>query len=81
MASSYKTRVVTLASEWGSKYGGMSTLIRELAIQLAKHPGLQVFMFLPRCSEEDRDAARRCNITLVQAKRLPGYDEEIEWLC
>ena len=75
-----KLRVVLLASEWGSKRGGLSTLNRELAIQLAKHPDVQVSVFLPRCNQEEKDSARNNRITLVQATRMPGYDE-IDWLC
>ena len=73
-------RVVLLASEWGSKYGGLSTLNRELAIQLAKHPEVQVSIFVPRCDQEEKDAALNNNITLVRATEMPGYDE-IDWLC
>ena len=79
MASSSKMRVVLLASEWGSKRGGLSTFNRELAIELAKHPDLQVSMFLPRCDQEEKNAAQSHNITLVQATRRPGYGEN-EWL-
>ena len=75
-----KLRVVLLASEWGSKRGGLSTLNRELAIQLAKHPDVQVSVFLPRCHQEEKDSALNNRITLVQATRMPGYDE-IDWLC
>ena len=75
-----KLRVVLLASEWGSKRGGLSTLNRELAIQLAKHRDVQVSVFLPRCNQEEKDSALNNRITLVQATRMPGYDE-IDWLC
>ena len=81
MASPTKLRVVLLASEWGSKRGGLSTLNRELAIQLAKHPDVQVSVFLPRCDQEEKDSALNNRITLVQATRRPGFDDETHWLC
>ena len=70
-----KIRVTILASEWGSSKGGLSTLNRELAIQLAKFPEVQISFFVPQCSEEDKRAALSHNIEIVQATRRPGYDE------
>ena len=72
--------VLLLASEWGSKRGGLSTFNRELAIHLAKHSGVQVSVFVPRCDHDETTAARISNVTLVQATRMPGFDE-IDWLC
>ena len=80
MASPSKIKVVLLASEWGSKRGGLSTFNRELAIELAKHPEVQVSVFLPRCDHEEQNAARSKNVTLVQATRRPGFDDETQWL-
>ena len=80
MASSSKIKVVLLAFEWGSKRGGLSTFNRELAIELAKHPEVQVSVFLPRCDHEEQNAAVSKNVTLVQEKRRPGVDEETHWL-
>ena len=81
MASSGKMRVVVLASEWGSNHGELSTFNRELAIQLAKHPDVQVSVFLPRCDQEEKNEALRHNIILVEAIRRPGFDDETQWLC
>jgi len=40
--------VTLLGSEWRSSIDGdLSTVNRELAIQLAKHPSVQVSVFLP----------------------------------
>ena len=80
MASSAQVKVVLLASEWNSKYGGLSTLNREFAIQLAKSSKIEVSVFLPKCSLEEREAALRNNITLVQAKPRTGFKDETEWL-
>ena len=69
-----KIRVTILASEWGSSRGGLSTLNRELAIQLAKFPEMQISFFVPKCNEGDKRVALGHNIEIVQATRRPGYD-------
>ena len=74
-----KLQVNILASEWGSSKGGLSTINRELAIQLAKFPQIQITYFLPKCSEEDRKVALSYGIQICEATRHPGYDE-LEWL-
>ena len=74
-----KLRVTILASEWGSSKGGLSTINRELAVQLAKFPEVEITFFVPQCSEEDKRAALTHNINIVQATRQTGYDE-LEWL-
>ena len=76
---SSKVKVTILASEWGSSKGGLSTINRELAIQLAKFPDVEITFFLPQCSEQDKKEAFGHNITIVKATRQPGY-EELEWL-
>ncbi|XP_068700167.1 NLR family CARD domain-containing protein 3-like isoform X5 [Montipora foliosa] len=70
-----KVRVTILASEWGSSKGGLSTINRELAIQLAKFPDLEITYFLPKCSEEDKEVARNHDIKILEATRLLGYEE------
>ena len=74
-----KVRVTILASEWGSSRGGLSTISRELAIQLAKLPEVEVTVLLLRCSEEDKNQALLSNVKIVEAKRHPGFDE-LDWL-
>ena len=78
-SSASKLKVTILASEWGSSKGGLSTINREIAIQLAKFPEVQISFFVPQCSEQDKRAALSHNIEIVQATRRPGYDE-LEWL-
>ena len=73
-------RVTLLGSEWRSSKGGLSTLNRELAIQLAKHPNVDVSVYLPRCSDEDRRAASSHNVQLIEAQESPGFDQPIDWL-
>ena len=78
-AESSQVKVTVLASEWGSSKGGLSTINRELAIQLAKFPNVEISFFLPHCSDQDKKEALGHNITIVEATRRPGY-EELEWL-
>ena len=80
MASSTKVNFTLLASEWGSKRGGLSTFNRVLAIELAKHSKVHVSVLVPRCDLEEINDARSKNVTLAQPKRRPGLDEK-NWLC
>ena len=77
--SSRKLRITLLSSEWRSTKGGLSTINRELAIQLAKHPSVEVSVYLPQCSEEDKRVAVRHNVHLIEAEKMPGYDP-VDWL-
>ena len=72
-------KVTILASEWGSHKGGLSTINRELAIQLAKFPDVEVTFFLPKCSLESKKEAKQHGISIIEAQRLPGY-KELDWL-
>lgn len=63
-----------LAGEWGSSKGGLPTLNRQLAIQLAKNPNLEVSFYVTTCSEEEKRIAASNGITLIKAKELPGYE-------
>ena len=78
--SSKKLKVTLLSYEWGSTKGGLSTINRELAIQLAKNDNVEVSMYLPLYSEEDERAAAGFRVCLVKAKKKPGYNP-IEWLA
>ena len=72
-------RVTLLSSEWKSAKGGLSTVNRELAIELAKRPNVEVCVYLPKCSEEDKNVASGHNVQLIEAEELPGF-EPIDWL-
>ena len=74
-----KVQVTILASEWGSSKGGLSTINREIAIQLAKCPEAEITFFLPKCSKEDKKLALQNNVKIVEALRRPGF-QELEWL-
>ena len=75
-----KVKVTILASEWGSSNEGLSTINRELAIQLAKCPKVEITFFLPKCSQEDRKIALEQKVKIVEATPLPGF-EQLDWLC
>ena len=75
-----KVQVTILASEWGSSKGGLSTINREIAIQLAKFPEVEITFFLPQCSQEDKNLALRHNVKIVEATPLSGF-EQLDWLC
>ena len=79
LASNRKLKVTLLSSEWRSTKGGLSTINRELAIQLAKHHNVEISMYLPQCSEEDQRVAASHNVRLIEAKELIGF-EPIDWL-
>ncbi|XP_015749860.1 PREDICTED: uncharacterized protein LOC107329706 isoform X4 [Acropora digitifera] len=80
LVSSRKLKVTLLGSEWGSTKGGLSTINRELAIQLAKNGNVEVSMYLPWYSEEDKRTAAEFKVCLLKAKKKPGY-EPIDWLA
>ena len=72
-------KVTLLSCEWRSTKGGLSTINRELAIQLAKHPSVEVSIYLPQCSEEDKRVAASHSVTLIEAEKRPGLEPEL-WL-
>ena len=64
-----------LSSEWRSSTDGdLSTINRELAIQLAKLPNVDVCVLLPNCSGEDRSSAKSRNVKLIEADKTPGLE-------
>ena len=77
---SRKVKVTILASEWGSSEEELSTMNRELAIQLAKCPEVEITVFLPQCSQKDKKEALKYDVKIVEATSLPGF-EHLDWLC
>ena len=57
----------------------MSTINRELAIQMAKCDNVEVCIYLPSFSDEDKKEALDCRVRLLKAKERAGYDP-IDWL-
>ena len=80
VSAGQELQVLVLASEWGSSKGGLSTLKREMAINLAKCPEVHVTFFVPQYDHMERAVARNHNIDLIKAARRPGVDE-LHWLC
>ena len=77
---SRKVKVTILACEWRSSNGGLSTINRELAIQLAKFPEVEITFFLPQCSLKDKKEALDYKVKIVEAMPVPGF-EQLDWLC
>ncbi|CAH3180153.1 unnamed protein product [Porites lobata] len=75
-------KVTLLANEWGSSKGGLSTMNRTLAIHLAKDANVEVTILVPEfeCGEEDKRAAKRHNISIREAGRLPAFSDPLDWL-
>ena len=71
-------KVTILASEWGSSNGGLSTINKELAIQLTKFPEVKITFFLPKCSQEDRKIALEHKAKVMQATPLPLTFEQLD---
>ena len=47
---------------------------------MAKHPNVEVSVFLPQCSEEDKKDADSYNVKLIEAVKLDGF-EPVDWLA
>ncbi|XP_022809373.1 uncharacterized protein LOC111346356 [Stylophora pistillata] len=73
--SSRELRVTFLASEWRSNDGSLSGIKRELAVNMAKDPKVEVTFFVPRCDARDKEAAKTQRIHLVEAEKLISCDE------
>ena len=75
-------KVTLLGSEWSSSMGGLSTINRQLAILLAKHSGVDVTLLVPQsaCSEEEKRMASSHNVSILEAKKLAGFSDPLEWL-
>ena len=70
-----------MSAEWKtSSNGDLTTINRELAKQMAKHPNVEVSVFLPQCSEEDKRDADSYNVKLIEAVKLSGF-EPVDWLA
>ncbi|XP_067019965.1 uncharacterized protein [Acropora muricata] len=74
LVSIRKLKVTFFGSEWGSTKGGFSTINRELAIQLAKNDNVEVSMYLPWYSEEDKRAAAEFKVFLLRGKKKPVFE-------
>ena len=41
---------------------------------------MDVSVYLPQCSEEDKRVAASHNVHLIEAEEMPGYDNPVDWL-
>ncbi|XP_022798994.1 uncharacterized protein LOC111337037 [Stylophora pistillata] len=73
-------RLTLLSTEWRPHLLNFSIIIRGLAIELAKHPNVEVSVFLPHCSEEERENAAGYSVRLVQAEKMVPATHPIDWL-
>ena len=73
--------ITLLASEWKSTAGGLSTLNRELAINLSQIQNVRVSLLVPEgaCNDEDKREARSFGISILDAKKCVGLDPLV-WL-
>ena len=74
--------VMFVCSEWDSSKGGLSTLNRELAVNLAKYSknNIRVHCFVCGSTEKDRRDASRQGVHLITARRPPASSDPLEWL-
>ena len=71
-----------LSAEWSSsKHSDLSTMNRELAINLAKvqeckneRVKVQVTFFVPNCSDQEKREAATFNVAIAEPKKYPGMD-------
>ena len=59
----------------------MSTFNREFAINLSKHPKVDVTLLVPEgvCRDDEKREARSYGVTIAEAKKQPGY-HPLDWL-
>ena len=74
--------VTLLGSEWDSSKGGLSTVNRELATELAQDEQVNVTLLVPQysCSEEGKRTAESHKVFIREAEGRPGYDDPLDWL-
>ena len=74
-------KITLLASEWKSLAGGLSTLNRELAINLSQIQNVSVSLLVPEgaCTDEDKKEAKRFRISIIEARKCVGLDPLV-WL-
>ena len=80
-SSTNKLKCTILAPRYYFSNG--ACFIRELAKQLAKFKQVQVSVLVPedtRYNEYEERKAKEIGVTIVKAKKQPGFCESIEWL-
>nr|XP_058965602.1 uncharacterized protein LOC131792237 [Pocillopora verrucosa] len=84
-SSSNPVRVTIVANKWGWCWDSWklnSVLARELSKQLATFSHVKVSFFVPEgsCDENDKGVAKSHKVTIVEAKKQPGFQDPNEWL-
>lgn len=74
-----KVKITLIADEWLSKKGGLSTVNRELAMELAKSSSIEVSLFMAKCSKEEKELASRHNVEILEADQVTGNDPDRWW--
>ena len=74
--------VMFLCDEWKSSKGGLSTLNREFAINLAKTTieTIKIHCYVSKSDDRDRDDARKYGVNLITAQSVPGSTDPLDWL-
>ena len=67
-------KITLIGDEWGSSKGGLSTLNRELAKNLARQPGVEVTILLPHYSEGEKQEANDYKVSLATSEPMNGFD-------
>ena len=67
-------KITLIGDEWGSSKGGLSTLNRELAKNLARQPGVEVTILLPHYSEGEKKEANDYKVSLATPEPMNGFD-------
>ena len=67
-------KVTLIGDEWGSSKGGLSTLNRELAKNLARQAGVEVTILLPHYSEGEKQEANDYKVSLATPEPMNGFD-------
>jgi len=71
--------ILSIATEWFSRHGGISTFNRELCIALARI-GQRVTCLVPNSSQDEKDAAIKCGVTLIDAPKIAHPDNSMALL-
>lgn len=76
-----ETKVTLIADEWLSEKGGLSTVNRELAIELAKcdSPPIAVSLFMAKCSKKEKKMASQHNVEIIEVDQTTGKDPDRWW--
>ena len=67
-------RIFSLADEWGSSRGGLSTLNREMCKWLAQVPDVLVTLVVLKFTEAEKEEALKHKVNLVKVEEIPGFD-------